>query len=174
MSFLQRFDDDIENLKRFSNEVLSEVKQAVSNFDQRHDPKTWIQRHPALSATVAAVVIGVLWFPLMAIWILACAGTAYPSYKIITSYLADKEKAAHQKKIDKEVSTFVQQCIAENRIVDVPIKQHSTITQRRVIIYAQLEDGVSVKDPETGIHMKYPWDSIDIASFHGKYILAGE
>lgn len=170
MGFLQRHEEDIEKIKLFIAEITTEAEKAYLYLDEHYDPIGWCKKNPRIIAAAVVVLITISMYPLMSVWFLACIGTGYPAYKIIRSIMADRETIAVREAKEKEIREFLHSAIAEQKIVQIPLKQNSRIIQRPVIIRGEMEDGIAVKDPATGIQSKYAWDSIDFDAFYISYI----
>lgn len=170
MSFLKHYEEDIEKLKLFVQEITAEYEKAHSYIKERYDPISWAKNNPRVLAAIVATLVIIWIYPLLSVWALACIGTGYPGYKIIKSILADREATALSEKKNKEIKEFMHKAATEQKIIQLHIKQNSRLIVRAVIIRGEMDDGLSVKDPTTGIQSKLLWDNIDLDGFYITYI----
>ena len=84
--------------------------------------------------------------------------------------LADRENLAQSNRKNNEIKEYIHSVISEHKIIQIPIRHNSRIVLRNVIIRGEMEDGLAVIDPQTGIQSKYLWDSIDLDAFYVTYI----
>lgn len=170
MSLLKRYEEDIEKLKSFFQEFTDEFKKAISHINERYEPIKWIKNNPHIIAVIVAILMIISFYPLFSVWFLACIGTAYPGYRIITSILADRETSALKEKKNTEIREFLHKAAVEQEPIQVPVRNNSRIIIRTVIIRGEMEDGLAVKDPATGIQSKFLWENIDLDALYMSYI----
>ncbi len=170
MGFLERYEEDIEKLKLFFQEFIDEFQKTISHLNERYEPINWFKKNPRIIAAIVAVLIIISIYPLFSVWILACVGTGYPGYKIIKSMLADKEQLAVKEKKNAEIREFLHNAALQQEPIQIPIRNNSRIILRNVIIRGEMEDGLAVKDPKTGIQSKFLWENIDLEGFYITYI----
>jgi hypothetical protein len=170
MNFLKSYEEEIEKAKLFFSETIAELNKTILQLNERYQPMSWIKSNPGYAISAIVLLVIVAMYPLMSVWLLACVGTGYPGYKIIQSILADKEDLAQKNKKQNEISEFIHAFATEQKIIQIPIRSNSRINMRNVIIRGEMEDGLAVIDPLTGIQSKYLWDNIDLDSFYLNYI----
>lgn len=174
MNFLKSYEEEIEKAKLFFIETVTEFNKNIQHLNERYDPLSWIKSNPRYVVSAMVVLVIVWMYPLMSVWLLACVGTGYPGYKIIQSMLADREDYAQKNKRNREIKEFIHSVIPEQKIIQIPIRNNSRMSIRNVIIRGEMEDGLAVKDPQTGIQSKYLWDTIDLDAFYLTYIKSQE
>lgn len=170
MKHTDDYRDNIEKLKSFTDQHVTEIKKLLIQTNQRYEPIKYIKDRPLIFLAIAAIVLIISIYPLLSVWFLACVGTGYPGYRIIRSMMTDRDQMYQMNIRQKEISEFMHKSIVDQKIIQIPIRHNSKIIQRSVIIRGELEDGISVRDPETGIQSKYAWSNIDLNSFYISYV----
>lgn len=170
MNSSEKFGDDIKKLREFVGEHVVKINKIITELNKQHAPITFMKNRPLVIIIAFIALILIIIYPLLSVWFLACAGTGYPGYRIIRSMMDDRDEAKQLNIRQQEIREFLHKSMNEQKIIQIPIRHNSKIIHRSVLIRGEFEDGISVKDPETGIQSKYPWSNIDLNSFYMSYI----
>jgi len=166
MSLKNAIKEDLGKFSEFFGQSKKELVKTISEVKEKHPPSEFIKKHRLILLGVFACLALVYFFPLAAVWLLACVGTGYPGYRIIKSYIEDSGVTKRRKLVFDAIASFVRSAIKMQAGIALPLIKGDKLIIRNVIIVAEYEDGLIVRDPQTAIDVKYAWDVINLYAFY--------
>jgi len=162
MSLKNAIKEDLGKFSEFMGQSKEELVKTILDVKEKHPPLELIKKNRLILVGVFACLALVYFFPLAAVWLLACVGTGYPGYRIIKSYIEDSGVNKRRKLVYDAIGAFVRSAIKMQATIALPLIKGDKSVLRNVIIIAEYEDGLIVRDPQTAIDVRYSWDSINI------------
>ena len=162
MSLKNAIKEDLGKFSEFMGQSKDELVKTILDIREKHPPLEFIKKHRLILISVFACLTLVYFFPLAAVWLLACVGTGYPGYRIIKSYIEDSGVNKRRKLVFDAINAFVRSAIKMQATIALPLIKGDKSVLRNVIIIAEYEDGLIVRDPQTAIDVKYAWDTINM------------
>jgi len=161
MSLKNAIKEDLGKISEFMGQSKDELVKTISEVREKHPPLEFIKKHRLILMGVCACLALVYFFPLAAVWLLACVGTGYPGYRILKSYMEDSSLAKRRKLLYDAITSFIRSAIKMQAMIALPLIKGDKSVLRNVIVIAEYEDGLIVRDPQTAIDVKYAWDTIN-------------
>ena len=162
MSLKNAIKEDLGKFSEFLGQSREELVKTILEIKEKHPPLEFIKKHRLILIGVLACLALVYFFPLAAVWLLACVGTGYPGYRIIKSYIEDSGVSKRRKLVFDAITSFVRSAIKMQATIALPLIKGDKSILRNVIVIAEYDDGLIVRDPQTAIDVKYSWDTINM------------
>lgn len=162
MSLKNAIKEDLGKFSEFMGQSKDELVKTILDVREKHPPLEFIKKHRLILIGVFACLTLVYFFPLAAVWLLACVGTGYPGYRIIKSYIEDSAVSKQRKLVFDAISAFVSSAIKQQASIPLPLIKGDKLHIRNVLFIAEYEDGLIVRDPQTAIDVRYAWDAINV------------